>query len=710
MKHSVLLCTLATALPALAQTTTTDVQQLDPVVISAQRSRQSSFDAPAAITAVTREVIEAGGPQVNLSEVLNRVPGISILNRQNYAQDLQLSIRGFGSRSTFGIRGVRLIVDGIPLTMPDGQGQASSISLSSAQSIEVLRGPMAQLYGNAAGGVVQVISAVGAPVPTVTAGVSVGPYGQNKVGFQYAAGAGRDAVMLDASRYATDGYRQHSGADRVQINTKWEREIDKDARFTLVANALEQPISQDPLGLTRAQWEADPKQAVAVAKTLDTRKSVGQQQVGAVYERRLTPQTTLTTRLYFGARDLANALSVPLSAQQSDTSAGGIVSFSRGYNGLGVQLANELPIAEGQSLRFVGGVELDRMSEDRKGFINNAGVQGALKRDEHNTVGNNDIFAQAAWDLTRDITATAGVRSSRVKFKSEDHFIIPPGTTSPTAPGNPDDSGAVDYSATNPVLGVTWRATPALHLYANAGRGFETPTFTELAYRNTGSGLNTGLRASRSRHAEIGAKWKLGDAQRLDLAVFDITTRDEIVVDTNVGGRSTFKNASRTTRRGFELQHLARLGEAWRTTLSLSTLRARFAEAFVSGSGAAAVPIPAGTRLAGTPERTAFAELAWSPRAAWAGFNAGIELVHTGKLYVNDANTDAVPAATVLNLRAGFAQTVGDWTFGQLLRVDNATDRNYAGSVIVNEGNNRFFEPALPRNWLVALTAKMQFR
>lgn len=341
------------------------------------------------------------------------------------------------------------------------------------------------------------------------------------------------------------------------------------------------------------------------------------------------------------------------------------------------------------------------MSEDRKGYVNNAGSQGALKRDERNTVENDDVFAQAALDLGAQLTATAGLRSSRVRFRSTDHFV---------AAGNPDDSGGVDYRATNPVLGLSWRASPALNVYANAGRGFETPTFTELAYRPVGTGLNTDLRASRSRHAELGAKWKLADGHRIDAAVFDIRSEDEIVVDTNSGGRSTFKNAGRTTRRGIELQYLGQFGESWRSTLSLSALRARFADDFVSGSGAAAVPVPAGNRLPGTPERSAFAEVAWAPRAAWGGFNAAVELVHTARLFVNDANSDAAPASTVVNLRAGFAQRLGDWRLRQLLRVDNAADRRYAGSVIVNEANQRFFEPAQPRNWLVALTAQFEFR
>lgn len=696
---STLALVLAAAFPAHAQI------ELDPVVVTAERTRQTTFDAPAAISAVTREVIDSGGPQVNLSEVLNRVPGISILNRQNYAQDLQLSIRGFGSRSTFGIRGVRLIVDGIPATMPDGQGQASNIALGSAQRIEVLRGPLAQLYGNAAGGVVQVFSGADSTTPTATASASAGPYGQTRFGARFSGGGAKDSVLLDASRYATAGYRAHSEAVRIQLNGKWDHEIDANARFSLVVNALEQPLSLDPIGLRRDQWEADPRQADAAATNQDARKVVAQQQIGAVYERRLGDATTLSTRLYFGTRDLDNALSVPPGPQNSNTSSGGIVSFTRGYLGTGAQLSHTIALAEGRSLRLTGGIEYDRMNEDRKGFVNAGGQPTTLKRDEHNSVENRDLVVQAALDLTTTLTATAGVRSSEVRFRTQDSFI------SPGTPNNGDDSGSVSYSATNPVLGLSWRAAPSLNLYANAGRGFETPTFTELAYRPApASGMNFDLRAARSRHAEIGAKWKIAAGQRLDLAVFDIQTSDEIVVDTNAGGRSTFKNAGHTSRRGIELQYLGRYGEDWRATLSLTALRARFEDDVFDRSTPPVRVIAAGNHLPGTPERSAFAELAWTPRGAWGGFNAGVELVHQGKLYVNDANIDAAPAATVLNLRAGFAQRVGDWTFTQLVRVDNANDKRYAGSVIVNDANGRYFEPALPRNWLLALAAKVEFR
>ncbi|MEO6407979.1 MAG: TonB-dependent receptor [Burkholderiaceae bacterium] len=681
--------------------------QLDPVVVSVERSVQSSFDAPAAVSAVTRETIESAGPQVNLSEALNRVPGISVLNRQNYSQDLQLSIRGFGARSTFGIRGVRLIVDGIPASMPDGQGQASNIALSSAGRIEVLRGPLAQLYGNAAGGVVQVFTEADASVPTTTLSAAAMRFGGWKAGAKFSTSTPGYGLTLDISKFHTDGARDHSEADRGQLNARWQSDLTRDTHVTLLLNALDQPVSLDPLGLTADQFRnGTPGNAAYVAALAqDPRKTVRQQQVGMVVEQRLAETTSLTARLYAGGRDLANALSIPRPpspAQTAATASGGIVEFERVYGGGALAIAHRIDLGEGRAVRLNAGIELDRLREDRQGYLNNLGVRGALKRDELNHVQTRDVYAQAGMDLGPAWAITGGLRSSRVEFESLDRFIVP---------GNPDDSGARNYSATNPVLGISWKPHPDLNLYANVGRGFETPTFNELSYRSGNrTGLNTDLNASKSRHAELGAKWRLGASQRLDVAIFDISTRDEIVVDTNSGGRSTFKNAGRTSRRGLELSHVANFGPDLRSTLSATFLRARFDEGFVTGTGATAVTVPAGNQLPGTPERNVFGELAWSPVGAWSGFNAALEVVHTGKLYVNDLNSDAAAASTVLNLRAGLRQHLGGWQLSELVRLDNATDRYYAGSVIVNEGNNRFFEPALRRSWLLAVNAKYEWR
>lgn len=678
---------------------------LDPVVVTVGRSGQTTFEAPASISSVDRQVIEGGGLQVNLSEVLGRVPGIAVLNRQNYAQDLQLSIRGFGSRSTFGIRGVRLVVDGIPASMPDGQGQASNVALTSAGRIEVLRGPLAQLYGNAAGGVVQVFTDMTGGLDgeggALTSTLGVGRFGQVKAGVRYNQVGPTDALVLDASSFRTDGYRENSAAQRQQINGRWQGDLKSGTRVSVTFNSLDQPDSRDPLGLTRAQFEANPQQAVALARQQDASKTVVQTQMGLVVEHPLTTETGLLARVYAGDRTLDNKLSLPPAAQAAPTSAGGIVAFARTYSGVGLQVNHRIPIAERRQARLVAGIDFDRLVEDRQGYLNTNGVRGALKRDELNTVRNLDFFGQGSVDLTPELTATAGVRSSQVRFSTRDRFV---------ATGNPDDSGSVRYSATNPVLGLSWRALPSLNLYANLGRGFETPTFTELAYRPGATGLNIALQASRSRHAEVGAKLLLADWLRGDLALFDIRTDDEIVVDTNTGGRSTFKNAGSTRRQGVEVSATARLPAGFETTVAATVMQARFAQPFTSGSGTGAAPVPEGARLPGTPERYGFAELAWKPVGAWGGLNLAAEVVATGSIVVNDINADRAASWVVVNLRAGLEQRAGAWRFTQNFRLDNAGDRRYAGSVIVNDANQRFFEPALPRNASVLVAARYEWR
>jgi len=655
---------------------------LDTVVISATRGEVAAFAAPAAITAIDANVIRSAGPLVNLSEALVRVPGLTVLNRQNYAQDLQLSIRGFGSRSTFGIRGVRVIVDGIPATMPDGQAQASNVSLATAERIEVLRGPLALLYGNAAGGVVQVFTQAGAPEPTATLSASAAPYDAHRVGASFAAASGEHRYTIDASRFETDGYRDHSAARRDQLNAKWSWQLAPATRLDTVVNVLDQPDALDPLGLTRAQWEASPRQAPAIAFTQDSGKSVRQKQAGWVLEHALASDTTLTARAYLGERDLDNKLSTPLAAQLPASSSGGIVVFERQYAGTALQLARRFVLGEAASARVVAGIEHDRMADDRQGYLNDAGVRGALRRDEDDRVANTDVLLQGSADFGERWSALAGVRSSRVRFETRDRYI---------APGNPDDSGTLEYRATNPVAGLTWHAARELNVYANVGRGFETPTFTELAYRNNASGLNTDLKASRSTHAEAGAKWRSDSGHGVEAALFDVKTRDEIVVDTNVGGRSTFRNAGNTARRGVEIAYSGQWTQELRAAVSLTALRARFDN---------------GNRLPGTPERSAFAELVYAPAA---GVHAAVEMVHVGRIFVNDANEDCAPAATLVNLRAGLRRRLGALEIEPLLRLENATNRRYAGSVIVNEANRRFFEPALPRTWLASLTARYRF-
>jgi iron complex outermembrane receptor protein len=352
-------------------------------------------------------------------------------------------------------------------------------------------------------------------------------------------------------------------------------------------------------------------------------------------------------------------------------------------------------VAQGQ-LRWSLGLDHDGMNEWRRGYINNFGVQGQLKRDEDDSVHSTGLYTQADWAINEDWSAVAGLRANQVKFRVRDAFI--------TA-GNPDDSGSATFRATNPVLGITRHLDADTNLYANIGRGFETPTLTEMAYTASGSGPNLDLRASRSTHVELGLKTQLAQGHRLDVALFGIRTRDEIVVASSSGGRTLYTNAGRTRRSGLELSHTAQWTPEWRSLLALSTLKAEFAEAFTSSSGAV---VAGGRRIPGVADRSLFAELAWQPRA-WAGFTGALELVHRGAMVVDDLNTDRAAAVTLFNLRLGWEQKFGAWRLRENLRVDNLTDRATIGSVIANDSNGRYFEPAPGRQWGVGLVASYTY-
>jgi len=662
-------------------------------VVSATRAEQQSFDAPAAIQSVSGAVVRDAGPGIHLSESLARIPGVTALDRQNWAQDLQLSIRGFGARSTFGIRGVRLLVDGIPLTMPDGQGQAASVDLRAADRIEVLRGPLAQLYGNAAGGVVQVFTRRGTAPGEIGAELGAGAFGTRRHSLSAAGGPGGVSAAVDASWLATDGWRAHSAGERRLLGMSLAVEPAAGTRWSLVANDFSQPLALDPGGLTRAQAEADPRQASPAALAQQARKTVAQRQAGLMLEHSPDADRQFSVRAWAGERDLWQALSLAPAAQAAPTSAGGIVDLDRRYGGLALQYSQRAAVAGGL-LQATAGLELEQMAERRRGFVNDRGQAGALRRDEDNTVSATGAYAQLAW-TTGDWTLLAGLRSSRVRFGIDDAFI---------APGNPDDSGRQRYRATQPVIGATWHASDTLNVYANAGRGFETPTFAELAYRPGGSGPNLALRPSRSRHLELGAKWRASPVQRLEAALFSAETDDEIVVDTNLGGRSTFRNAGRSTRRGVEASWIVQPSPDWRLQLAGTLLQAEFVDGF--GAGAAAVA--AGNRIPGVPRARAFAELAWRPDAR-RGPHAALELLHNGSVPADDRNTEAAAAYTVAALRAGWREPIGVWRLEGWLRVDNLTDARYNGSVIVNEAQRRFFEPAPGIGWFAGIGVSRGF-
>ncbi|WP_332673039.1 TonB-dependent receptor family protein [Aromatoleum sp.] len=694
--HLALATSLGSALPG-AILAADPLPTLDPVVVTGSRVEAQSFDLPFSIDVVNMREVQAGNLGVNASEALGGVPGLVVQNRQNYAQDLQISIRGFGSRAAFGVRGVKLIADGIPASTPDGQGQAATFNLDTAERIEVMRGPFSTVYGNHAGGVIQLFSRDPDGPPSVRGGAFAGSWGTTKFDVGVEGEKNGIGYVLDASRFDTDGYRDHSSATRDQLFGKFRVRPDEDSTLTLVANALEQDDTEDPLGLTWSTYKRDPRAVEAVAETFDTRKSIDHRQAGGTYERRVGAGR-LQLSAYGGERSVIQYLAIPPGPQNGPRHSGGVVDFDRSFHGAGARWIHTLGAGPGE-LTLTGGVDFDRSEDARKGFQNfvgpTLGVKGALKRHETDTVTSLDPYVQANWVVDR-WTLQAGLRHSEVEFEVDDKYI---------APGNPDDSGDITYRKTTPALGLVYQVSPALNLYGSAARGFETPTLTELSYSGTGGagGFNFGLRPATSKQVELGAKAFIGDNTRLNAAIFQIRTDDELVVESNTGGRAVFRNAASTLRRGVELALESDFSRQWRGRVSLTRLQATYDSPFTTGGG----QIDDGNRLPGIPALSAFAELEWKPRD---GLAAAVETYYRSKLYVEDTNTErAAPAYTLVNLRLAAEQKSGDWTFGQLVRVDNLFDREHIASVIVGDGNGRFYEPGPTRSLYVGARASYRF-
>jgi iron complex outermembrane receptor protein len=677
-----------------------DPVRLAPIVVTPTRIEQSSFDLPVSIDAFTQDQIQQGQAQVNLSETLVRAPGIVANTRQNYAQDLQVSIRGFGARSTFGIRGVRLYADGIPLTMPDGQGQAANIDLSSARQIEVMRGPFSALYGNSSGGVINVFTEDGPQDFTITGSAWAGSFDSSRIGLKLGGQQGIVNYIFDVSRFDTEGFRDHSAATRDTANGKVKLNIGDDTTVTVIANYLNQPETQDPLGLTKAQMDQDREQAGSNAVAQNTRKSIENSQAGAVLDHKLSAEDSIRVLGYAGTRTVQQFLGiVGFGASR------GVVDLNREFAGMDMRWTRQATLAD-KPFTFTLGLNYDNMEETRKGFANNGGNIGALSRDEDNTVFDFDQFVQAQWDVADRWSISGGVRHSVVKFKSEDHFITG---------ANGDDSGSIEFSDTTPVVGVVFKVNPVFNLYANAGKGFETPTFAELAYKTTSAtsnGLNFDLKPAESNNYEIGAKAYLGTNTRLNAAVFKTDTKNEIVVLLNNTGRAVYQNVDSTSRKGFELSIDSKFDNGIAGLLSYTYINAKFDNAFLTcGTSTTCttpnINVPAGNKIAGVPANSVYGELGWSYNPL--GFATALEARWVDKVFTSDLNDESADSYAVVNLRASLEQKLSGWKFSEFARVDNIFDEEYVGSVIVNASNGAYYEPAPGTNFTVGVSVGYQF-
>ena len=693
LKTTLSLLIACAAQSAYAIDDTTNVQKLDTIVIEATRTDRDVMATPASAYYIQQEPQK--GMNVNLSEVLKGVPGLQLNNRENYAQDLQISMRGFGARSSFGVRGVRLYVDGIPATMPDGQGQTSNIDLNSLDHIEVLGGGLSSLYGNSSGGTILTTSREGQGRDSITLGYSGGSEnkGQASVVLQGGAkNANEPSYILSSSYFDTDGFRDHSAANKVLSNAKLTWNLDDGSKINWINNYVKID-ADDPGGLTRDQWKDNPKQVAGNVSLYNARKEIEQLQTGLTWNKPINDQHEIYAMTYAGQRSVTQYQSIPKTAQGGANHAGGVIDFDRNFYGTDLRWTGKdlLP-----NLKLIAGVAIDAMTEERRGYENFAGnvlgVKGNLRRDEDNTLWNIDPYAQASYALTDAVNVDAGLRYSNVHFKTKDHFL-----------SNGDNSGKTDYQKLLPSLTLSWQIVPELMTYVSYAQGFETPTFTEMAYPAISANTPFSLKAAESETYELGLKSE-NTLGKFTAAAFYTLTKDDIVPLKNEDGKATFRNADQTLRQGIELSWQKDLWRDLNAQASYSYIDATFDKDTVDIAGIS--PIPNGNYIPGIAKNQAFLALGWKPEN---GLRVGVDVRYSDKIYVDDTNSDTAPSYVVAAANIGYKWTVNDWAFNTFARVDNLFDKDYSGSVIVNESNKRFFEPAEGRNWSAGLSVTKAF-
>jgi len=670
--------------------------RLDPVIVTVTRGTgRSVLSSPFALTITRPDSTRPGQRHAAIDESLALVPGLSATNRNNPSQDPRLSIRGFGARSAFGVRGVRVLRDGMPLTLPDGQTPLDYLSLESVGHIEVMRGSASALYGNASGGVVDIRTATPSTASISAEGRQwLGSDDYTRSVLAMSGRSGGLSYIGDLSHSSSDGTRVHSrqrstsGFGRAALTTAT-------GNYALTLLALRNPLSQNPGALTLAEMRDDPRAADPLSLRRRASKAVNQIQIGASAEQRLG-RGDLTAYGFGGSRSLDNPLTFA------------VVEIGRHSYGAGASLRHPAVLA-GMRHRFAAGADVQAQNDLRRNHAQCAdtvtpstptstcpdisSARGIVTLDQRELVSSVGIYMTDEIELTRQLSLTAGVRADRVRFEVEDRLV---------SEANPDDSGNRTLASVSPIAGMVMRLTRISSVYGNISSAFETPTATELGNQPDGSaGINPDLNAQKSLTLEIGWKGFSGDFLSYDLALFSTRVRDELVPFEIPGsnGRRYFRNAGRTVRRGAEAGLSAEYG-SMSMIVAYNYSRFRFRE-FVVGTADYS-----GNLIPGLPTHRAQGALTIS---GVNGF-AGIETELAGSGFVDDANNLRAPGYSVFHLRAGLNPMRSNPRLTVTVGAQNILNRRYASSIAVNAARERFFEPASVRSFFVGLAFGVQAR
>ena len=657
------------------------------IEVNATRVDKQISEVPTAISSIGQDEIQLGNEQLGIDESLKAVPGLFMLNRYNFAQDIRASIRGFGARSAFGIRGIKIIVDGIPETLPDGQGSVDGIDIGSASRIQVIRGPASSLYGNAAGGAILVESERGPVIPFAESRLTIGDFDFQNLQLKTGGENGSLNYLVNLSDTSIDGYRDHSEFENTQLNGRFEYKLSTTASLLTTIHHTDQPIANDAGGLTAAEVDADRSQARQRNLDFDAGEDLQQTRIGLLYKNRFNEGREFEARVYNTDRDFSTRLPLASFPDFDGVGNGGSVFLDRRVIGSGLKYIIDDELAARQN-RLLVGLDYDRQDDDRSRFDNLFGVVGLQRLDQNELVTSLGAYLQNENRLNEIVELTLGVRYDEVTFDVSDSFL-----------SDGDDSGKIKLDQVSPMAGVSIKYNDDTNLYANISEAFETPTTTEFA-NPAGGGFNQSLEPQESTNYEVGIK-KSTDDYRFEVAIFHIDVENELI-PFELSGRTFYENAGSSNRDGLELAYTRQLVE--QLSFSLSYTYSDFVfDRFTNDDG----DVFDGKQLPGIPQDLLHIGFSWFSDN---GFYANWGTTYTGDLYADNANETSVASSSVSDIRFGHNGFYDDWEVASFLGVNNLFDEEYNNNIRINAFGARYFEPAPERNAYIGITIRKRFR
>ena len=671
-RHSIFLISFFLTLLSCVAISQDKFSELDEIEVTATRLDSTLLRSSRSVSIIGKKEIQNATQLLAMDEVLAGVPGLYMQNRYNFAQDLRVSLRGFGARSAFGIRGIKVIVDGIPETLPDGQAGVDSIDLGSASRIEVIRGPSSSNFGNASGGVIAIETETGNDPGFVQTTIATGDLGYSK--FQLKSGGKTENMnyLINFSKQELDGYREHSVSEGSLLNAKFGFNLSEIDRLKLSLNYTDQPKSQDPGGINLSQVNTDRKSARDRNLSYDAGESLNQKRIGLVYERDHS-DGLLTVRNYYVTRDFSNKL--PFKN-------GGSVNIDREFYGFGMQYQFGESLPENFSLTT--GFDTDRQDDDRKRFNNDSGKLGSMSFDQQEKVNSNGLFVQSRYDVG-NWSISSGIRYDEVKFDITDRFL-----------SNGDDSGEIEFDAVSPSFGLNYVMENG-SIFTSISSSFETPTTTELANPNASGGFNALLKPQEAKNIEIGYKSVKNNIYH-EIAVFNIDLNDELVPYEleEFPGRTFYSNVGKSSRKGVE--SLVSWSVKPNLTVDASYTYSDFSfDSFIDKNNKDF----SGSKLPGLPESFAYFGIRFENEN---GLNMNFNLNYSGDLFANNANSVKVQAYTVSNFRLSYNINKGDWKILPYMGINNIFDTEFNSNIRINAFGSRYYEPAPERNSYLGIT------